>query len=151
MRIVKKDSRLRAIVRAPRYLSIEIAVKTKTFGSPINYKLLTVDASLSGLLLLSNSPQNIPFSVNTILEITMETKSGMIDQPISIVGKVVRREDKMINENEGKAFFGVKIIDIDNFNLRLWNKFIEYLKDNSKEAGYTDENGCFVRTLAVNG
>lgn len=149
MKIVKKDSRLRAIVRAPRYIS-EITVQTKTFGSPITYKMSTVDASLSGLLILTTSPQNVPFSVNTILELTIGPQTGMIEKAISVVGKVVRRDDHMINEHEGKAYLGIKIIDIDNYNLRLWNDFMEYLKGNSKEAGYTDENGNFIRTLAVN-
>ncbi len=148
MKIVKKDSRFRAIVRAPRYLS-ELQVQAKTFGSPILYKMNTMDASLSGVLLSTNNPQSIPFKVNTILEITLFAE-GITEKPINFVGKIVRRDDIVIDQG-GKSSFGVKIIDIDHNNSKCWDVLIEYLQEHSKEIELRQEDEFLPRPFVANG
>ena len=78
-------------VRAPR-VQMGIEVESKTIGTSASYVLNTEDISRSGLCLVWEREQRMPFNVNTLIEMTIDPKGACLDKPVSCLGKVVRRE-----------------------------------------------------------
>lgn len=109
-------------VRAPR-LPLDLRVESKTIGTDAAYDLNTVDVSRSGLLLSWNRKVRVPFNVNTILEMKIDPGCSHLDESVSCLGKVVRRE----GEN-GETQFGIQIVQIDNTDLNVWEGCLNQLE-----------------------
>ena len=110
-------------VRAPR-VPFDLEVESRTIGSPSAYRLSTLDISRSGLLLAWNRRGNVPFVVNTILEMTIDPKGRCFGGPVTCLGKVVRRESRCREETK----LGIQIVQIDNLELRNWEGYLTNLE-----------------------
>lgn len=121
-------------VRAPRYdTNGELIVASKTIGTDLTYRLCTENVSRSGLLLTWDYNTKIPFIEKTILELTIDPESDWLSAPVSCLGKVVRRQTKRVDQNVEATQFGIRIVQIDNTDLDIWDDCISHLAENAAQ------------------
>lgn len=119
------------LIRAPRaHVTEKLVVESKTIGTKLSYQFDTDNISASGLLLTTDRISRVPFSVNTILEMTIDPHHEWLDAPLACLGKVVRREicketDKVPMTKTTKI--GVQIVQIDNTDQLAWEKCVNKL------------------------
>lgn len=106
-------------VRAPR-VPLDLKVHSRTIGTNVAYSLTTADVSRSGLLLVWQHDEKVPFIVNTLLELTIDPLSRCLEKPVSCLGKVVRREENASDEHESGTKLGVQIVQIDKSDQHIW-------------------------------
>ena len=112
-------------VRAPRFdsKSGDLLVESKTIGTDVAFKMMTGNFSRSGLLLEWQHQSQMPFIVNTILEMRIDPMGSVLDTPVLCLGKVVRRREVEKNQRGSMgAQIGVQIIQMDTDDLTLWEK-----------------------------
>ncbi len=126
----KHDTR----VRATRYdVAGALKVTSKTIGTAITYKLELNNVSRTGLLLHWDHQRHVPFIENTIIEMTIDPNSFWLKEPLSCLGKVVRR----IDQRNNRIYFGVHIVQIDNNDLLAWENCIGEI---SKKANVVEDD-----------
>jgi len=138
-------------VRAPRVtLATDLTVDAKTLGTNTTYRLSSGNVSKSGLLLQWHNDSRVPFIVNTLVEMTIDPGTGFLRQPVNCLGKIVRREGAM----DGPSSFGVRIIQIDNADLEVWETCVGVLERDARHLVSesigdmdVDENGPEERKL----
>jgi len=106
-------------VRAPR-VPLDLKVHSRTIGSSVAYNLTTADVSRSGLLLVWQHDEKVPFIVNTLLELTIDPLGRCLEKPVSCLGKVVRREDDGSDRGDSGTKLGVQIVQIDKSDQHVW-------------------------------
>jgi hypothetical protein len=110
-------------IRTRRYqVDTGILVESKTIGTDISYRLTTKNVSRSGMLLSWQKAFSLPFMVNTIIELKIDAKSAVLSEPVSCLGKVVRRVD------QDGVHFGVQIIQMENDDLVAWEHCIALIE-----------------------
>jgi hypothetical protein len=114
-------------VRAPR-VPIDLEVESRTIGTTAAYSFATEDISRSGLLLVWERDARMPFIVNTLLEMTIDPKGSCLSNPVTCLGKVVRREGNAAEGQGNSARLGVQIVQIDNSDLVAWESCISELE-----------------------
>lgn len=100
-----------------------LLVQAKTIGTPMSYVLSPENASATGVLIKGDKDRNLPFSVNTILEMSLypDAKSS---QRLPCLGKVVRKESE-----DGKVVsYGVKIVQMDSEVAEQWKEFVKQME-----------------------
>lgn len=117
-------------VRAPR-VPVGLQVMSKTIGTDAAYSLSTVDVSRSGMLLNWQRRQRVPFIVNTILELTIDPQGQILGDPLTCLGKVVRRDRAATaeaGEVEGAIELAIQIVQIDPQDLDQWESCLTELE-----------------------
>ena len=122
-------------VRASRYNAQGVLdAQVCTLGTRIPYKMHTTDISRSGLFLASTNGESIPFSTNTLLEITLKPASDQSDQrPIRFMGKVVR----CVNSNKSSrkmetVGIGVQIVEMESEAVAAWETWLRKAAESQK-------------------
>ena len=78
---------------------------------------------------MENTSRNrIPFNVNTLVEIDIDTEGKWLQRPIQCVGKVIR----LSQAEDGNAQFGIKIVQIDGSESDLWESCFRHLEENAR-------------------
>jgi len=109
-----------AYVRAKRInLTRQVAVEAKTLGTRIEYHLALANFSRSGLSMTSAKPQHIPYQINTLVEMTVDPRSEVLEYPVRCLGKIVRTEQ----QGRGPQF-GVQLIMMEARDELEWQKAI---------------------------
>lgn len=114
-----------ARLRAPRFVASgsDLTVESRTIGTEVSFKMTTGNFSRSGLLLEWQHRSQMPFIVNTIIEMRIDPKGSVLDSPVSCLGKVVRRKEGDANHKGSVGTqIGVQIIQMDTDDLTLWEK-----------------------------
>jgi PilZ domain len=106
-------------VRAPR-VPLDLKVHSRTIGTNVAYSLTTADVSRSGLLLVWQHDEKVPFIVNTLLELTIDPLGRCLEKPVSCLGKVVRREEDSAVQGDTGTKLGVQIVQIDKSDQNIW-------------------------------
>ena len=106
-------------VRAPR-VPLDLKVHSRTIGSNVAYSLSTADVSRSGLLLVWQHDEKVPFIVNILFELTIDPFGRCLEKPVSCLGKVVRREVDSATQGESGTKLGVQIVQIDKSDQHVW-------------------------------
>jgi hypothetical protein len=106
-------------VRAPR-VPLDLKVQSRTIGTNVAYSLSTEDVSRSGLLLVWQHDEKVPFIVNTLLELTIDPHGRCLGKPVSCLGKVVRREKEDTVDGDAGTKLGIQIVQIDKSDLSVW-------------------------------
>ncbi len=116
-----------ARVRAPRVsLDGNIVVESKTLGTNVSYRLTTDNVSKSGLLLHWSNDSRLPFIINTLIEMTIDPGATILKQPVNCLGKIVRKEGAVPTQ------FGVRIVQIDNSDLEVWEACVSLLERDAR-------------------
>ena len=106
--------------RAPRFdVGQSLLVASKTIGTAVAYNLATQNISKSGMLLSWEHSTPVPFSENTILELTIDPELSFLDEAVNCLGKVVRKETS-IRDGQKTTKFGIRIVQIDHSDLDSW-------------------------------
>lgn len=120
---IRKES----LLRAPRFQpKNELSIQAKTLGTSIDYGFSACNLSRTGLLIRQNHSFKVPFLVNTLVEILIDSKAEWFSQPIECIGKVVRIVPDKSMENMPDQF-GVQIVQIDKPFSDTWDKSIDEL------------------------
>ncbi len=106
-----------------------VMVESRTLGAPMTFSLPTQNLSRTGLLLVGMDGYKVPYQVNTLLEMSIDTTGSFLDQPVPCLGKIVRIQE----EKEKKAFFGVQIVHMEPKDQVLWDKAVANLE---KDEGF---------------
>jgi hypothetical protein len=101
-----------------------VIVESRTLGAPMVFSMPTQNLSRTGLLLVGLDGYKIPYQVNTLLEMSIDTTGSFLDQPVPCLGKIVRIQE----EKEKKAFFGVQIVHMEPKDQSLWDKAVANLE-----------------------
>jgi hypothetical protein len=101
-----------------------VIVESRTLGAPMVFFLPTENLSRTGLLLVGLDSYKVPYQVNTLLEMSIDTTGSFLDQPVPCLGKIVRIQE----EKEKKAFFGVQIVHMEPKDQFLWDKAVSHLE-----------------------
>ena len=119
-----RPTKLRA--RAPR-VPMGVEVESRTIGSFTSYHLYTQDVSRSGLLLVWDRESQMPFNVNTLIEMVIDPGGDCLEKPLTCLGKVVRR-DPDAPDSKHRARLGVQIVQIDHGDLAAWEGCVSQLE-----------------------
>jgi hypothetical protein len=112
-------------VRAKRIGALdEVVVESKTLGTTMSYVLEADNLSRTGMLLNIGRNVKVPFLVNTLLELTVDTRGTLFERPVQCLGKIVRLD----RADDERAQFGVHIVQIDTRELETWEKVVERLE-----------------------
>ena len=106
-----------------------ITVSAKTFGTRVSHDCVTVNVSRSGVLLAAGGPVRIPFIKNTLLELTMERDGNWLSEPVHCIAKVVRTREAIGNNKEVVRQFGVKIIEMNPRDEKVWESALLSIED----------------------
>lgn len=100
-----------------------LIVESKTIGTSMVYNLSPRNFSRSGMLLSSGKYKKLPFKVNTLLEMTIDTRGVLFDRPISVLGKVVRLEDGSGVQGVGdeQVRYGVHLLQMESDIKDQWD------------------------------
>jgi len=116
-----------ARTRAPRFEAPDNLIVTgKTIGTSVAYQMSTENISRSGMLLTWGHKAPVPFIENTILELTIDPNSRVLDLPVSCLGRVVRKVEQT-DDGQKHVKFGIRIVQIDNSDLDSWENCISNL------------------------
>lgn len=113
--------------RIPVY-SQGMKVVSKTIGTPLNYNLQTENLSRTGLLISKGNYKDIPFAINTLLEMTIDPDCQVFENPVRCLGKVVRTLDTGAAPQNSREQFGVQIIQIEGRDASDWESNIDRLE-----------------------
>ncbi len=105
-----------------------LTVASKTIGTQFVYGFATCNISLSGLLLRSDKI-GVPFRENTILEMIIDPEGDWFSQPVSILGRVVRRVDHA----NGHHDLGINVIHMDGSESSEWLNCINNIQAQNKD------------------
>jgi len=115
------DTKIRATRLIPQHPCF---VETKTIGTSLAFNLPLKNFSKTGLLLGTGTYQRIPFQVHTILELKVDLKGSTFDQPITLLGKIVR-----VCKDQGKTFqLGLQLLSLDGKDTAHWQKAMDTLE-----------------------
>ncbi|MEZ4741785.1 MAG: hypothetical protein R3B45_04955 [Bdellovibrionota bacterium] len=121
-------------IRSPRFLpDKELFVKSKTIGTSLCYRLKADDISLTGLLLSWEFDSHVPFIKNTLIEMEIDSDCIWLEEPISCIGRVVRRM------NEAGTKFGIVIVQMDGEAIHEWDNCVKALEERRKNADFSCE------------
>lgn len=104
-----------------------VQVESRTIGSFTSYQLYTQDVSRSGLLLVWDSTLQMPFNVNTLIEMVIDPGGQCLEKPLTCLGKVVRRDLDTASQKY-RAQLGVQIVQIDQGDLAAWEGCVTKLE-----------------------
>lgn len=109
-------------------VSPNITVRARTFGAREHYTLNGVNISKSGLLMLGDARDRVPFIVNTLLEIQLEG-NNWLREPVSCLAKVVRNE---VHAEDGRRQqeFGIKFIEFSDHGMEVWKDALANIEFN---------------------
>ena len=106
----------------------------KTFGSTNPYRFKSVNASKSGLLIVSLTKQHVPFRINTILEFILEPNSSWLNRSIKGVAKVVHeRATRGASKLEKNQYFGIELKDLQGDGELVWRQSVTKLEQTIME------------------
>ena len=108
-------------VRAKRIATPMLHVESRTLGSPMTYNLAMQNASRTGLLLEVGGHQNVPFQVNTIVELTLDPGKDVLASPVVCLAKIVR----ILRQRDSENRFGVHILQMESKDALNWEKVIK--------------------------
>lgn len=103
-------------------------VETKTIGTSLSYNLPLENFSRTGFLLNSGPYLRIPFQINTILELKVDPRGSVFEQPFHLLAKIVR----LIKDQENLAQYGVQILQVDSKDSYHWQKTIDQFEPNQQ-------------------
>jgi hypothetical protein len=113
-------------VRSPRFQTDrDLMVHSKTIGTSLCYKLRTEDISVSGLLLTWSHNTQVPFLINTLIEMEIDPDGQWLDRPLNCVGKVVR---KFGDDSDNGTKFGITIVQMDTNSIQEWESCVGSLE-----------------------
>ena len=116
-------------------LNPKIYVESKTFGSSDTYMLEGVDISRTGMLLCSPKPWgSIPFIENTLLEIKLDMGKRYCSQPLTPLGKVVRKFTEGMAE-ELSRYYAVRFVDFSPAEQASWADMMTLIESASENEG----------------
>ena len=114
-------------IRAKRIASeSSLLVESRTIGTEMSYNLETENLSRTGFLLNSASYCKVPFQLNTILELRIDTKGRVLREPVQCLGKIVRVETAPEADIDGvrKRRYGIAIVQIEGSHVEAWDKAV---------------------------
>lgn len=125
-------------VRARRIASDRgLFVESRTIGTEMTYNLETDNLSRTGFLLNTGGYYKVPFQVNTILELTIDTRGRLFRDPVQCLAKVVRIEIETDDERDGAHLrrYGVAIVQMEGQNIEAWDKGLTQIERESAVSG----------------
>lgn len=112
-------------VRAKRIdVKRSVMVESRTIGAPMVFSLATENLSRTGLLLAGANGYKIPYQLNTLVEMSIDTTGQLLHNPIACLGKVVR----IIGRDQKRDYFGVQIVHMDSKEQISWEKAVAQLE-----------------------
>jgi hypothetical protein len=108
---------------APRFKTDKVLVTAKTIGTKILFKMPVENLSLSGMLITWNEKDQVPFNINTILELDVITPMNQKKDGLQCLAKVVHAR-KLEN---GRRSFGVQIIQAEEDDSLAWNRVVTHI------------------------
>lgn len=109
-------------------VSPNITVHARTFGARDNYILNGVNISKSGLLMIADARDRVPFIINTLLEVQLEG-NNWLREPVSCLAKVVRNE-VYTEDGRRQHEFGIKFIEFSDHGMEVWKDAITNIEFN---------------------
>ena len=97
-------------------------VDVGTFGSGRSFHLQTANISGSGLLLVSEHKQKLPFNIGTLVEIAVRPSNFYDIQPIKGVGRVARHTG--LEFDAKRQYVGTTFFDRDPESDKRWNELL---------------------------
>ena len=98
-------------------------VDVKTFGSGRSYyHVETANISRSGLLLVSQNKQKLPFNMGTLVEMEIRQSQFYDSLEIKCVGKVVRHTG--LEFDAKKQYIGISFNDMDVDSVKRWSELL---------------------------
>jgi len=128
-------------VRTSRYaLEDFLNVQASTLGSRDIYVLQSTDISRSGLFLSAANGEFLPFSNNTILELTVRPSPETDQRPLRFVGKVVRCVTSTQSQRKsGTVGIGIQIVEMDHETVQAWERCIARAAERTRQRSLATE------------
>lgn len=110
-------------VRAARFETPDhLRVYARTFGTRGDFVMYTENVSKSGMLIREDQEVS-PFSLNTILELTIDPDAKRFAEPVRCLAKIVRHEP--VGQN---SRYGIQLIEMDHEIQTAWSFYVEELE-----------------------
>lgn len=101
--------------------------KGKTFGSSNPYVFKTINASKSGILIMSMQ-KSPPFRTGTLVEYSMEPNGEWLTKPINGMAKVARQWTHQVKVASTTTYFGLELKEFLDDGEALWQQSIHELE-----------------------
>lgn len=127
-------------IRAKRIASERgLLVESRTIGTDMAYNLEADNLSRSGFLLNSAGYFKVPFQINTILELRVDTRGKFFREPISCLAKIVRIEDTTVDGDDAvvQRRYGVSIVQMEPPYTEAWDRTLAQLERELPETNIT--------------
>ena len=105
-----------------------LLVDASTFGVRKKYRLRTENISRSGILVLNDDNEKVPFRLSTILELGIDPVQGWIPESLMCSGKIVRMASLPNSVGTNFEAFGVALIDLTKPQAETWNGLIDAIE-----------------------
>lgn len=103
-----------------------IPVIAKTFGSTNRYRFQTVNVSTSGILMALDDEITAPFNINTLLELELIPNGVWLHEPLSCLGKVIRRNTFARHSGQSPVVsFGIQFLEFQKDDLKVWQAILK--------------------------
>lgn len=110
---------------AKRYTNCDVMVSARTIGTKIHFKMPVLNVSATGMLLSWSEVEKVPFNVNTILELDINSADAPHLKTVQCLAKVIHTAI----QDGGTRRFGVKIIQTEDEEKSQWTSMIQILED----------------------
>jgi len=118
-----------------RFQTLPASVLTcKTFGSTNPYIFKSINASKSGLLVISMNKSSVPFQINTLVEFLIEPNDQWLVRSIKGVGKIVHQRRAVGSfRMHSSQYFGIELKEFTGDGDRTWQESITKLEQSVME------------------
>jgi hypothetical protein len=128
---VRGESGERRAERAPRFApDQQLHVLVQTFGTRDDYEIVLENLSRSGLLVTMGHGEELPFRVNTLVDLVIDPHKRAFPKPIKATGKIVRRIDGEPGSEDARRHvsrLGIAIIEVQPGLEQDWQRALDAL------------------------
>ena len=128
---VRTEGGERRAERAPRFApDQQLHVLVQTFGTRNAYEIVLENLSRSGLLVTMGNGDELPFRVNTLVDLVIDPHARAFPKPIKATGKIVRRIDGEPGSEDARrhvARLGIAIIEVQPGMEDDWQRALDSL------------------------
>jgi hypothetical protein len=125
--------------RAPRFAPDQaLHVLVQTFGTRNSYDIVLENLSRSGLLVTMGRDEDLPFRVNTLVDLVIDPHRQAFPKPILATGKIVRRIDGEPGSEDARQHvsrLGIAIIEVQPGLEEDWRRALDSLASEPVDEG----------------
>lgn len=108
--------------------SMPLVAEAGTFGTLHKYPLVVENVSRAGIMIVNTEGVEIPFRVNTILELVIGRLGKILSVPVRCIGKVLRLSHETDTKGVAPSHIVIALVELDAAQTLHWNQLVDELE-----------------------